>query len=504
MASRCYSVAFEGIEARDVDVQCQLSPGVPGFAIVGLPDKAVAESRERVRAALNAAGLALPPKKVTINLAPADMPKEGAHFDLPIALALLAEMGVVPREETAASIALGELALDGAVCRVNGVLNAALAAAETDRQIVCPSANGPEAALVGAAEIAAAPSLVALINHMTGKQILARPDSAQAEAGEAIADLADVKGQEKARRALEIAAAGGHNLLMIGPPGVGKSMLAKRLPGLLPPLEPREALELSLVRSIAGVIDPGVLARARPFEKPHHSASTAAIVGGERTAKPGHVSLAHHGVLFLDEMAEFARPVLESLRQPLEDGVTVVSRANAHVRYPSRVQLVAAMNPCRCGHLTEPGRACSRAPKCGVDYQARISGPLLDRIDLQVETPAIPASELARLPVGETTAQVRARVSTARELQRERYAAMHVPATVNADAEGEALERSAGLDAAARDLLSLAADKLRLSHRGVVRVLRIARSIADLAGEDAVRRPHVAEAAGYRRAALAH
>ena len=504
MVSRCHSVAFEGIEPREVDVQCALSPGQPAFAIVGLPDKAVAESRERVRAALAAAGHALPPKRITVNLAPAGMPKEGAHFDLPIALALLAEIGAVPREETARILAMGELGLDGAIAPVAGVLPAALAAAASDRLLVCPEVCGPEAALVDAAEIAAPGSLTALINALSGRQALERPLPAAPEPERAFKDLADVRGQEKARRALEIAAAGGHNLLLIGPPGVGKSMLAQRLPGILPPLDAREALELSMIRSIAGEATPGLHARLRPFEDPHHSASMAAIIGGGRRAAPGRISLAHNGVLFLDEVAEFPGAVLESLRQPLETGLAVVSRASAHVRYPARVQLVAAMNPCRCGHLADPGRACSRAPRCGIDYQGRLSGPLLDRIDLQVETPAIPAAELARLPPGEPSAPVAARVAAARERQRARCGTLGLPARLNAELEGEALEAAAAMDAEARTLLGRAAEKLGLSARGMSRVLRLARTIADLAGDATVRRPHLAEAAGYRRAALLH
>ncbi len=504
MVSRCFSVAFEGIEAREVDVQCQLSPGAPGFQLVGLPDKAVGESRERVRAALTAIGVAMPPKRVVVNLAPADMPKEGAHFDLPIALALLAEMGVVPADAAAETLAMGELGLDGRLAAVPGVLPAAVHAAATGRTLICPAANGPEAAVVGAADIAAPQSMVALVNHLTGRQALPRPEPADEETRLACRDLVDVKGQEKARRALEIAAAGGHNLLLVGPPGVGKSMLARRLPGILPPLSPEEALELSMIRSVAGVLEDGKLSRVRPFMDPHHSASMAALVGGGRRALPGEISLAHNGILFLDELAEFQRGVLDSLRQPLETGVTVVARANAHVRYPSRVQLVAAMNPCRCGNFAVPGRACSRAPKCAIDYQAKISGPLLDRIDLLVETPAIPAAELNRLPAGEPSAPVAARVAAARRLQSSRFAALGLSIRLNAEAEGEALDQIAQLDEEARDLLGRAAEKLGLSARGMSRALRIARTIADLEGCEAVLRRHVAEAVGYRRAVVVH
>ena len=503
MVARCCSVAFEGIEGREIDVQCQVTPGVPAFQIVGLPDKAVAESRERVRAALTAAGIGMPNKRIVVNLAPAGMPKEGSHFDLPIALALLAEMDVVPRDEAARTLAMGELGLDGCISAVNGVLNAALAAAAADRAFVCPAAKGAEAALVDAAEIAAPESLIALVNHMTGKVPLPRPRAAPPEADRALEDFADVRGQEKARRAAELAAAGGHNLLVVGPPGCGKSMIARRLPGIMPPLTAREALELSMVRALVGEIADGRLARQRPFEDPHHAASTAAIVGGGRNAAPGRISLAHAGVLFLDETPEFGRQVLETLRQPLETGVAVVSRANAHVRYPSRVLLVAAMNPCRCGYLAQAGRACNRAPKCGVDYQSRISGPLLDRIDLQVETPPIPPAELQRLPPGEATGPIRARVVAARARQTERCRRLGLPETLNAHLEGETLERAAAAEPAATELLGRAAEKLDLSARGTSRVLRLARTIADLDGADGVARRHVAEAAGYRRAPLA-
>src|SRR3569832_878515 len=380
--SHIYTVAFQGIEAREVDVQVQIGETGGGqFNVVGLADKAVAESRERVRAALSAIGLALPHQKITINLAPADLPKEGSHYDLPIALGLLAAMGVLPASEMANYVALGELSLDAAVTPVAGVLNAALAASEQNRGLICPAGNGPEAAYAGGVEILATPSLIGLVNHMKGASVLAPPVPRIAEAARAMApDLRDVKGQEGAKRALEIAAAGGHNLLMLGPPGAGKSMLAQRLPGLLPPLAAREALEISMIQSLAGALDGGTISRHRPFRNPHHSASMAALVGGGLKVKPGEVSLAHLGVLFLDELPEFQRGVLDSLRQPIETGEAVVARANAHVRFPARFQLVAAMNPCRCGYLGDPAQACSRVPKCGADYQSKISGPLFDRI----------------------------------------------------------------------------------------------------------------------------
>jgi magnesium chelatase family protein len=501
MIARVFTVAFRGVEPIEVEVQCQLSAGLPAFHLVGLPDKAVAESRERVRGALQAIGLALPPKRITVNLAPADLPKEGAHFDLPIALALMAAMEVVPASETAQLTAMGELGLDGRLTASAGALPAALAAAAAGRGFVCAAGAGAEAALAGELEVLAAHDLPALIAHFSGRAPLPAPQPAPPIEPESMPDMADVKGQGRARRALEVAAAGGHNMLMIGPPGAGKSMLAARLPGILPPLEPREALEVSMLHSVAGLIEGGRISRARPYRAPHHSASMAAMVGGGRRAAPGEVSLAHRGVLFLDELPEFARPVLESLRQPLEAGETVVARANAHVRYPSRVQLVAAMNPCRCGHLADPALACSRAPNCGLDYQARLSGPLIDRIDIQIETPALSPAELARAPRGEPSDAVAARVAAARALQRRRYAAAGI--ATNAEAEGALLERFAAPDAEGQALLDRAAEKLRLSARGWTRALRLARTIADLDGSERVRRPHVAEAVAYRRAPLA-
>jgi magnesium chelatase family protein len=341
-----YTVAFQGIEAREVDVQVHIGEGGGGvFNIVGLGDKAVAESKERVRAALSAIGLALPYQRLTVNLAPADLPKEGSHYDLPIALGLLAAMGVLPAHEMANYIALGELSLDAQITAVAGVLPAAIAASEASRGLICPFASGPEAAWAGEIEIVAAPSLISLVNHIKGATVLNRPTTRLAADTARIPDLRDVKGQEVAKRALEIVAAGGHNMLMIGPPGAGKSMLAQRLPGLLPPLEAREALELSMIQSLAGELPGGAISRRRPFRNPHHSASMAALTGGGLKVKPGEVSLAHMGVLFLDELPEFQRSVLDSLRQPIETGEAVVARANAHVRFPARFQLIAAMNP---------------------------------------------------------------------------------------------------------------------------------------------------------------
>jgi magnesium chelatase family protein len=493
-----YTVAFQGIEALPVDVQVHISETGGGqFNLVGLADKAVGESRERVRAALAAIGLALPWKRITVNLAPADLPKEGSHYDLPIALGLLAAMGVLPASEMANYVAMGELSLDAQITAVAGILPAAIAASAQGRGLICPAACGAEAAWGGGIEIIAAPSLIALVNHVKGAQVLNPPTAKLAQDGPSVPDLKDVKGQETAKRAIEIAAAGGHNLLMIGPPGAGKSMLAQRLPGLLPPLDAREALEISMVQSLAGELPGGTISRRRPFRSPHHSASMAALVGGGLRVKPGEVSLAHLGVLFLDELPEFQRGVLDSLRQPIETGEAVVARANAHVRYPARFQLVAAMNPCRCGYLSDPAQACGRAPKCAQDYQSRISGPLFDRIDLHVEVAAVTAADLALPPPAESSADVARRIAAARDIQRTRYAEDGIRS--NAEADGEVLERVATPDSAGKKLLADAAEAMRLTARGYHRVLRVARTIADLAGAENVGRAQVAEALGYRR-----
>ncbi len=505
MVARVNTVAFQGIDVLDIDVQVQMSAGLPAFTIVGLPDKAVAESRERVRAALGALGLALPPKRITVNLAPADVLKEGSHFDLPIAMGLLAAMGVLPADEIAGYTALGELARDGAIAPGAGVLPAAIGAAAAERGLICPAACGGEAAWAGEIDILAPASLLALVNHFKGTQVLTPPVPALAPDSADYPDLKDIKGQETAKRALEITAAGGHNLLMIGPPGAGKSMLAARLPGLLPPLEPAEALEVSMVHSVAGMLGDGKLSRRRPFRDPHHSASLPALVGGGVRARPGEVSLAHNGVLFLDELPEFARGTLEALRQPIETGRAVVSRANHHVTYPARFQLVAAMNPCRCGHLDDPALACPRVPRCALDYQSKISGPLFDRIDLHVDVPAVAAADLSLPPPAEGSGEVAARVAAARDIQRTRYRDIEaaMPVWTNAQADGELLERVAAPDAPGRALLTEAAEKMKLSARGYHRVLRVARTLADLDGADGVTRLHVAEALSYRRIALA-
>ncbi|HXA40935.1 MAG TPA: YifB family Mg chelatase-like AAA ATPase [Phenylobacterium sp.] len=502
MAARVVTVAFEGVEARRVDVEAQLTGGEFAFIVVGLGDKAVGESRERVRAAFTGLGLAMPGKRIIVNLAPADLPKVGSHYDLPIALAVMAGMGVIPPDALADWAAVGELSLDGRIVQTSGALPAAVAAGGMGLGLICPEACGPEAAWAGETRILAAPSLIALVNHFRGTQVLSAPKPGPMRDGERRPDLREVKGQENAKRALEIAAAGGHNLAFVGPPGSGKSMMAARLPGLLPPLTPEELLETSMVHSVAGLIAKGELTRARPFRAPHHSATMAALTGGGLKTKPGEVSLAHNGVLFLDELPEFSAQALDSLRQPLETGEVIVARANAHVRYPARVQLVAAMNPCRCG-LGGPGRgACGRAPRCQSDYLGRISGPLMDRIDLQVEVPPVTAADLALPAPAEGTAQAAARVAEARGAQAERAVrGGEGAAALNARAEGEWLETIAALDAPARALLTRAAEAGGLTARGWTRTLRLARTIADLEGADAVRRVHVAEALIYRRIA---
>ena len=442
MVALAYTVAFEGVEARIVEVQCAITPGLPSFAIVGLPDRAVSEARERVRSALSSLSIALPSKRITVNLSPADLPKEGSHFDLPIAVALLAALEILPREDIERTVALGELSLDGSLVSVTGALPAAMAAAEQDRVLLCPKACGAEAAWVGAAQVLAAETLTAVIQHFTGQCPLPPADPGEVRQTVSARDMHDVKGQERAKRALEIAAAGRHHLLMVGSPGSGKSMLAARLPGILPPPSAAEALETSMIHSLSGLLDEGGISRDRPFREPHYTASMAAIVGGGKGAKPGEISLAHNGVLFMDEFPEFPRAVLETLRQPIETGEAVVSRANAHVRYPCRFMLVAAANPCKCGYLADPARACARVPNCGDDYLGRISGPLMDRFDLRVEVPPVAFADLELPKSGESTAVVAARIRVARAIQTKRF--RDVPGTrVNSDAEGNILEKIA-------------------------------------------------------------
>jgi magnesium chelatase family protein len=499
MTATVATVAYLGLEARSVEVQVQLTSGVPAFVIVGLPDKAVAESRERVRAALAAIGLALPPKRITVNLSPADLPKEGSHYDLPIALCLLAAIGAADAEALSQYVAVGELCLDGRIAGSPGVLLAAIHASGEDKGLICPANQGSEAAWAGELDVIAAPDLLALLAHLKGTSLIAAPPPAEAERYDGGPDLKQVKGQEVAKRALEIAAAGGHNLLMSGPPGAGKSLLAACLPGILPPLEPSEALEVSMVASVAGELNGGKIRRRRPYRAPHHSASMPALVGGGLRVRPGEISLAHLGVLFLDELPEFQRQVLDSLRQPLETGSVSVARANTHVTFPARVQLVAAMNPCRCGHLADPSLACSRAPRCAADYQARVSGPLLDRIDLHVDVQGVSAADLTLPPPAEGSKDVAARVAHARTVQSKRFNGSGV--RTNAEADGELLDKVATPDEPGRKLLADAAAAMRLSARGYHRMLRVARTIADLAGAEQVGRIHVAEALSYRRQA---
>lgn len=510
MVATINTIAFQGVDVRPVDVQVQISNGLPAFTIVGLPDKAVAESKERVRAALHALGIALPPKRLTVNLAPADVNKEGSHYDLPIALGLLAAMDVIPKTEMEKFVVLGELSLDAGIRAVAGVLPAAIHAAGNDNSLICPATCGGEAAWAGDhLPILAPQNLLQLINHMKGTQTLLRPEGKVVEDQNStmrVPDMADVKGQETAKRALEVAAAGGHNLLMVGPPGSGKSMLSSCLPALLPPLSPQEALEVSMIHSLSGTLNEGGLMKTRPYRDPHHSASLPALIGGGHKVKPGEISLAHHGVLFLDELPEFSRATLEALRQPLETGQTLVARANHHATYPAHFQLIAAMNPCRCGHLGSADQECTKAPRCGGDYQAKLSGPLLDRIDIQIDVPAVSVRDLDK-PSGESSAVIAARIVRARNIQAQRFEkfadAAHNNVRINAHAGSELIEKTMILSPPAKALLNKAAERMKFSARAYYRLIRLSRTIADLAGDlGDINDAHIAEALSYRKISL--
>lgn len=498
MLASARSAAVSGIDAFEVTVEVHAALGLPQLTVVGLAAGAVKEGRERVVAALANSDLPLPPRRVTISLSPADVPKSGAGFDLPIALGALAATGLLAPDALAGVTAVGELALDGTLRPVRGVLPVARWAADHGHTLVVPPANLAEAARIAGLRVHAPATLRDLVGALAAGPLPPTPPPPPAGTPRDPADdFADVVGQETAKRALEIAAAGGHNLALVGPPGAGKTMLARRLPSILPPLTDREALEVLAIRSVAGLVTPTDATPDRPFRAPHHTISTAGLVGGGSPPRPGEVSLAHLGVLFLDELLEFPRHVLDSLRQPLEDGHVVLSRATATVGYPARFTLVAAMNPCPCGRAGEPDAVCTCAPADVERYAARLSGPLADRIDMHVRVGAVPPRAIGARAPGEPSAAIRPRVDAARALQTRRY--HDVPGvTTNAGIPGRWLDRETPVDPAARDLLVAAADRLALSARAYFRVLKVARTIADLDAVPAIGVAHVAEALRYR------
>lgn len=496
MNSRITTVAFYGIEAVQIDVQVQMFNGLPGFNIVGLPNKSVAESKERIRACLASLGINFPSKRITVNLSPADVQKEGSHYDLPIALGLLCAMEIIPQSEINEYIAIGELALDGSIKSVSGVLPAAICAKSINYGLICPSCSAKESLWAGHNQVLAAPDLMRLINHLNGHQVLDIPE---------LSDIhfeyyghecfSDIKGQILPKRAMEIAAAGGHNILLSGPPGVGKSLLAARMNSILPPLNSQESLEVTMIYSLINSLPENGLITKRPYRAPHHSASLVALVGGGVKAQPGEISLAHRGVLFLDELPEFSRMALEALRQPLETGNVSIARANSHITYPARIQLVAAMNPCKCGFLGTHSKECRNAPLCGKEYIQRISGPLLDRFDLLINVESVSITDFQIYKGNlETSETIRQRVIQARRIQEERYESSNI--FTNAESSGTDLEKQ--IEHKAKEFLFTCVDKFEISARGFYKIIKTARTIADLTAASSINEDHIAEAVSYR------
>ena len=502
MLARVLSSAVMGIDAYIVEVELDISDGLPFFATVGLPDSAVKESRERVTAAIKNSGFYFPPSRITANLAPADVRKEGSAFDLPIALGVMAATGQIQTDNFERLLILGELALDGSVRSVHGCLPMAAIARENQlKGVILPKANAKEAAVIDDLEVYPVESLQEAVEHLNGQSAISpfQYDIREAfdQQSEYPVDFADVKGQEHVKRAIEVAAAGGHNLIMIGPPGSGKTMIAKRIPTILPDMTLEEALETTKIHSIMGLLGNDVpLIATRPYRSPHHTISDAGLIGGGKFPRPGEVSLSHHGVLFLDELPEFRKNVLEVMRQPLEDGRVAIARAAASYTYPANFMLVAAMNPCPCGFFGDSSRECRCSRQQIQNYISRISGPLLDRIDLQVEVPAVKYNDLASEFVGEPSASIRERVQKARHLQQERFTQAQI--YCNANMESRHLREFCKVEDAAQELLRVAITQLGLSARAYDRILKVARTIADLAESPTIEAEHVSEAIQYR------